>query len=315
MGLFRRSRSADDDSAAPDETFEFLTRRQAARVRELAQQGYAELGVETVIGPDHLVGADGTVYGLANLMAACLNADRGERSWPALVRRHCHSLVQAMADTVDATELPVEEVLERVYLRVVGVSTLPDEWRDRYRYGRLITDELVELLFLDSPQSLRSLRQEEVDAFGADVLRQAGLENLLREPVDAVESFDCGEGAVASVVLGGSVYTASRILALPDLLRRVYGERSYPDGVVVGVPFRHQVVLHPVDSRAVVPAIQRMADFVHAGFADGVGSVSPYLFWWWGGQLRQLTFPGEDGGLLVRCDEDLTAVLNRLFED
>ena len=315
MGLFRRSRKADDAEAAPDETFEFLNRRQAARVRELARQGFAELGVETVIRPDHLVGADGTVYGLASLMAACLHVDRGEREWPGLVHRHCRSLVDAMAEDVDASQLPAEEMLARVYLRVVGVSTLPHEWRDWYRYGRLITDELVELLFLDSPNSLRSLRQEDVDAFGADVLRRAGLENLLREPVDSVESFDCGEGARAAVVLGESVYTASRILVLPDLLRRVYGERSYPNGVVVGVPFRHQVVLHPVDSRAVIPAIQTMADFVHAGFTDGVGSVCPYLFWWRDGDLRQLTFPGDDGGLVVRCDQDLTAVLNRLFDE
>lgn len=314
MGLFRRSSNRQDGAALPDEVFGYLSRRQAARVRELARQSYAELGIETVIRPDHLTGADGTVYGLANLMAVCVNTERGEREWPGLIRRHCRSLVTAMADDRDPAGLPLEEMLARVYLRVVGVSTLPDEWRDRYGYGRLIADELVELLFLDSPESVQSLRQESVDAFGVDVLRQAGLENLLREPVEAVEHLNCGAGAQAAVVLGDSVYTASRILAMSDLLRRVYGERSYPNGVVVGVPFRHQVVLHPVDSRAAVLAVRTMADFVHAGFTDGVGAVSPYLFWWRAGELRQLTFPDEDGRLVVRCDEDFAAVLDSLFD-
>lgn len=313
MGLFRRSSRNDAGSTRRDEVFGFLTDAQAARVRELAQQAYAELGIETVIAADHLVGSDGTVYGLSNLMAACGNTDR-EREWPELVRRHCRSIVTAMADDRDPAALPLEEMLSRVYLRLIGISTLPADWREGLGYGRVLTDDLVELLFLDYPESVRTLYQATVDVFGEDVLRQAGLENLLREPIDAVETLDCGDGARASVVIGESVYTASRVLALPDLLRRVYGERSYPNGVIVGIPFRHQVVLHPIDSRAVVPAIQRLADFTYAGFTEGVGSVSPYLYWWRDGALRRLTFPGEDGGLVVRCDEEFTGVLNSLFE-
>ncbi len=311
MGLFRRQRR---DPSPPDPDFAFLTEEQAARVRDLARTAFAEIGVEVVVRSDHLLADDGTVYGLANLMATCHQAGRGERDWPDLVRGHVHRIYSATRDRRDPAELPVEDVLARVRLRAVGTATLPQDWRAAHGYGRVVADDVVELLCLDEPHTVVTLRQRAVDAFGVDVLRRAGLENLLREPIDAVDVLDVGDGAQVHAVLGDSMYTASRILVLPDLLRRVYGEREYPDGVLVAAPLRHQVLLHPVDGPAVLPAATALVRLARTGFAEGVGSVTPNVYWWRAGVFTRLTSTDPDSGRVVlRADGEFGEVLARLL--
>jgi hypothetical protein len=314
VGIFGRRRrdeaAATDD--APDESFPFLTAGQVIRIRSLAQQALAEHGHEVVIGPDHLVGADGTVFGLANLAAACHNAPKGEREWPEVVRTHARVVVAAVRDAVPVTELDRDDVLARTYLRAVGLSVLPSDVEDRLQYARPVVGDIVEVLVLDSPESVASLYDEDVAVFGLEQLKQAGLYNLLREPIGEVERFDVG-GAQIHVVTGESVYLASKMLVMTDLLLRVFGEREYPNGVLMTVAFRNQVALHPVDGPEVVGAVDCLAQFARNGFSDSVGPVSPFTYWWHDGEFTQVTEPDGAGGVVVCVDAAFGEMLNRLL--
>jgi len=315
VGIFGRRRRDEPSTAddTPDDIFTFLTTGQATRLRSLAQQAFAEQGLEVVIAPDHLIGADGTVFGLANLAASCHNAAKGEREWPELVRTHVRVVVAAVRDAVPISELSREDVLSRVYLRVIGAAALPPDAEARLRYARPVVGDVLEVLVLDSPESVATLQDEDVAQFGLDELKEAGLYNLLREPIAEVERIQVGEAAWLDVVAGESVYTASKMLVMTDLLTRVFGPREYPNGVLVSVAFRNQIALHPIDGPEVVAAVNGIARFAFVGYGDSVGPVSPYAYWWRDGEFTQLTEPDGEDGVVVVVDEAFAEMLSRLL--
>lgn len=176
MGLFvRREQDSTPDAALP-----FMTVAEAQEVRRLAAAAFAAAGHEVVIGDDRLTAADGQVYGLWNLAAAC-KAERTRLTWSKVVKRHVAQL-------------------------------------------------------LDVPPGPQDMAVEDV---------------------------------VAHAVL------------------RVYGERQYPDGVLVAVPDRHHLMLHPIDDASVVPTLKAAAPAVAELSWSSAGRVSPSVSWWRDGRFDQ----------------------------
>jgi len=318
-----RRRRPDDGRDGADESpvagprdpvFGYFSEPQGARFRSLVRQTFAEAGVEVVAQADHLVADDGRQFGLANLAAVCLDVldDGGEKSWPAAVRQHVHTVLKATAEDVPLGELSRHDVLARSYLRVIGRSAVPPDALEGYGYARPMAGDLIEMLALDSPDSVRMLTDAEVQPFGLDDLRAAGLENLVKEPFDSYRVLNGEDGEQLHVVLGQSVYTASKLLVLPDLLDRTVGTRHFPHGVLVAVPFWHQLAFVPVLDLSVVASLQLQVVFAARGYEEGVGAISPFVYWWRDGRLSQVSFAAEDGGLEVRPDPELLEVLNSL---
>ncbi|PFG38272.1 hypothetical protein ATJ97_0745 [Georgenia soli] len=307
MGWFGRRREERTDDA-PDSALPFLTATDAAEIRRLTQQAFAAAGIDAVIHEDHLAGTDGHKYGLWNVAASCHNAPGGRREWPAVVERHVRALLAPTAGTAD---LPDEEVRARTFLRLYGAGALPAD-PTSLSYTRPVADDLVEALALDFPDSVVTLTDGDVARFDPEELRRAGLENLLREPVDEIESIDLPAGGSIQVVYGESVYTASRILAMRDLLMRVYGEREYPNGVLVTVAHRHQIGLHPLDGPEALPVINALAGFAKNGFDDAPGGISPHLYWWHGGAFERISRVSDDGAIGIEVRPGLAEALERV---
>jgi hypothetical protein len=315
MRLWRRGRSsADAPGSEPDAEFAFLTLAQAARLRSLAHQAFAEAGVEVVVRPGHLEAADGRVFGLGNLAATCLQLlqDGREKAWPEVVRRHAQVVLASPAMDAVLTELPREEVLRRTYLRLVGTATLPAEAWAWYRYARPVAGDLVELLAFDEPETVRMLRDEDVAALGLEDLRFAGLENLLRDRYDSHEVIRGPSGQSFHLVLGDSVYTASKLLVLPDLLARTVGEREPEFGVLVAVPHRHQIAFALVEPATLLSTVRTLAGFTAGRYEDGVGPLSPYLYWWKDGRVVQVSFLDDAGTLSIDATGEFGDLLRRL---
>jgi len=319
MGWFGRGRDKrPDDGGPPDSTrrpddtrdaaVPFLSAADAAEVRRLAQREFAVAGVEVVIHDDHLEATDGRKFGLWNVAASCHNAPGGRREWPTVVERHVRAV---LAPTAEPEDLDDDEFLARTFLRVCGRNTLPLD-RAMLSYARPVADDLVEVLALDFPESVATLNDQDVARFELDGLRRAGLEHLLSEPVEGVESVDLQAGGSFEVVFGESVYTASRILAMRDLLLRVYGEREYPDGVLVTVAHRQQICLHPLDGPEVVPVINALAMFAKSGFDDAPGGISPHLYWWHEGVLTRISRVGDDCAIGIEVRAGLAEALERV---
>ncbi len=304
FGWRRQERPGSDE---PDAMFSYLTAAQGARLRSLVHEAFAERGIEVTIHPDRVEAAGGGQYGLTNLAAHC-NASSG-KEWPAIVRWHVETVLRAVS-APSTSELDDETVLRNVFVRVMGTSTFPD--LTPFGYRRELGGDLVELLALDSEHSVTMLVDSDVERFGAARLRDAGLENLLAEPFGGCEQVPVGQAAGFTRLVGDSVYTASRLLTMGDVLRRTTGEAHAQDGVLACVPNRHQLAFHLPRSAEAIPVIEAMARFAAQGYTDGIGPVSPFLYWSRGPVLTQVSYPDEDGGLRIDIDEELADILSRL---
>lgn len=309
MAFWRRSEREQHEQRDPE--LDFLTARQGARLRQLAREAFAEAGVEVVPHAQHLEASDGRQFGLWNLAATCGQAPGGEKEWPEIVRAHVATLLRSF-EGPDVREMPEDEVLAGVYLRVMGTSSLPPEWREWYSYARLLAGDLVEVLALDLPETVTVLRDEDVARFGEERLREAGRRNLLAVPIESYEvAGEPGSGAL-HLVEGESFFTAGKLLVLRELLQATWGEADLPYGVVVSVPIRHMVLFHPVEGVDVLGAVQRLTGLTASMFNEAPGGVSPFVYWWRDGELTQLSGFDDEGKLQVMVGDELSAVLNEL---
>lgn len=304
---WRRGDPEPEGSDEPDPVYGYLTAVQGARLRSLVRQAFAERGVEVTLLPDRVEAAGGGQYGLTNIAAAC-NATPA-KEWPRVVGWHVETVLRALAAPAIA-DLDDDAVLGHVFVRVMGVTAFPD--LSSFGYRRELGGDLVELLALDSEDSVSLLVDGDVERFGVETLRHAGLENLLGEPFGRCERIEVEPGAAFRCLLGDSVYTASRLLTMDDVLRRTTGSAQAPHGVLTCVPNRHHLAFHILADASVLPVLPSMARFALDGFSDGVGPVSPYLYWHRGGCLSQLSQLDPNGDLKIEMADDFAEVLQQL---
>jgi hypothetical protein len=309
MPLFGR-RKAGAPSGPPDETFPFFSVDQAARFRDLARQGFAEAGLEVTVYADHVVDDAGRQFGLANLAAVCHNADKGEREWRGLTAHHAATIVRGTDEPSPFDTMARAELLAATYPRLVpavDIAQLP------MRYAREVVDGVSEALFVDLPETVVAFNDDQVERWGPlEDLRRAAFANLREVRFDERQTLAAApEGGSFEVFLGESMFTASKLLVLDEVLDQVGVEVDPANGVLVAAPYRHQLALHPIRDVSVLMALKGLPLFARLGFQDGPGPVSPHVYWWRGGELRQVTRDDPDGAA-VHVDEDLTEVLNRV---
>ena len=314
MGLFRRGPKRDGRDAPRDPEFSFFSADEGARFRSLVRESFAERGLEVTVYADMVSDSAGRQFGLGNLAAVCHNDDRGPRAWSELVHQHVGMVLRAM-DAPSALEtLPPEQIRAQLYPRVVGAEGLDPR---NFAYARPVAPGLYEILALDLPESVMMLTDEALEPLGdLPYLRDQALYNLRGLPVEAHETVKDSEGMHFEVVLGDSFYTASRVLALETLVRQVTGEELPADGALVAMPFRHQLAFHAIHDTGMLSALNAMAAFAATGFEDTPGAISPYVYWWRGGTLTQLSNRDEDGeGLQIVIGEEFQALLERLVAE
>jgi len=307
----RRAPRGRRSTVTPDPHFPFLSLDDAARLRSLARAAFAEQGVETEIHETHLQGDDGHAFGLRNLFVACLEAGRSERAWRRTVAVHVSRLLQLREEPTPA-DLPAEELLAHAVVRVTSTWNLPD--LTTFTYRRELGGDLVELLVHDTPTTVAYLTDAEVERVGADQLRGAGVENLLREPFGRLRRVTTPQSGRFTALVGESVHTASRLLTLDDVLRRAEGDAGTPHGLLVAVPNRHQLAFHRPTDASLLGVVHGMLQFALAQYEQGAGALSPHLFWRppEGGPLEQLTRIDDDSGLHVRIQGRFAEIVQRL---
>lgn len=291
MGWFR---TKDDSSAARDPELP-LSVTQAQRLRELVRVAWARVGREVTVHSDHVVDADGGVFGLWNL--AVLVADAPDRKWPGLVSDHVSRLatpsptIQSLSDA---------QLRAQLVLRLAENAGLPDlSW---FPTAPTLAGDLRQVLVLDFPNTVITPNESELAARGdLDEWRAVGRANLwhmMRSEKRDHEVVGRGEGGRFDVLIGDSVYTASMAMFLPELLSFV-AQTDLGQGVFVAVPFRHQVAFRVVDGPEAAQGLQNLFGFAMAGYDDGAGPLSPHVFWVKDGQWEQVTRLDEDGPRII----------------
>lgn len=304
MALFRKK--PHPDSSPPDEVLPFFTRDQADRFRRTLAAAFAETGLEMQVFADHLVDERGRQFGVYNVAAVCFNDGRGERAWAELTAQHVRRLLVGMDGPNELETMPTEQVQRQVFPRLSEKQLLPGL---HLAYAVEFAEGVDELLNLDLPESVVILTDEHVALHGGRAaLRAAGIRNLLGVLPDLEVDELRGGDAHQLVVSGDSMFTATTVLVMPELLTRI-GAGAAPHGVLVCMPFRHQVALHVIRDASVVPSLNAMVGFARTGFDEGVGPLTPHVFWWHQGSCEQLTRVGDEGEVIVQVGQELQAVL------
>jgi len=289
MGWFGRGRHdrAPSEIAGRDAAFPFLDADRAARLRMLVHRAFAEQGVEVVVHEDHVVDVHGRRFGLANLAAVCHRSDK-DRRWPSLIEGHVITILRAVDAPDPFADATYERVRERTVCRVYDRGSLPDP--ALHTYARELAPGLVEVLALDLPDSVAVFRDEHVQACGGlSALRAVGMVNLGAEPVDHHKVLNTPEGAELHAFTGNSMFVASKALLLEDLLSEILDVADTPDGVLLALPNRHELVLHVLCDATAVHALHALAGYTAETFAESPGPLSPFVYWWCKGALVQLS--------------------------
>jgi hypothetical protein len=295
-----------------DDALTFLTVTEAAVVRGLVREAFAERGLEVSMHPDHARDADGREFGLWNVAATCHNDDRGEPGWAALVAQHLDRLLTRMDAPDPFTELTAKQVREHTYLRLYERGGLPADLAN-YPHTEFAPG-VLSLLAFDLPESVQVIGRGNVERFGGyQRLADAGIANLRQLPVEQYERMPLPGGGSFSVLLGESVFTASRALLMPQLARDLdAAPEGGQHGWLLSMPNRHQVCWHLLQDDGALSALSCMAVFTRHGFDGAAGPVSPHVYWWNGSSYTQLTHVDDNGDLTLQVTPELGDILEQL---
>lgn len=305
MGLLRRRRP---EPAEPDAAFPFLTEIEGARLRELVRSAFAEAGREVTVHADHVVDSGGQTFGLGNLAGLCHGEGASERRWRKVIREHVDRLLR-MADLPSPFDvLSREEILAGTYCRLVAAEDLMEPMTG---HARERAPGLFEVFALDTPEMVLFFGDDDVERLGpAEELRAAGMRNLRAVPIDDRDVLS-RDGGTVHVLGGESMFVASTLLVLPELLAR---QELSPDpelGVFVAVPNRHQLDFHVLRDASALPSLQVLVSWALAGFDGAPGPLVPDVYWWRPGRIDRLTRM-TDEGVAVEIGPELEDVLDRL---
>lgn len=300
----RRSRRRPGDGA-PDPDLRLLTVDEAAELRTLVRSALSELGYEPVVNGDHAVLDDGTVLGLDTLVRVCLAERRGRSGWPKAVRAHFGRLL-------DQTHGASRDSDGTLVVRLMALDQV-DTGGLTFTYAPEPIPGLHEVLGVDRPETVETLSDAVVEgrAVPLGALLDEGRENLraLLRRSDAQVDRLTHDGHEFWCAVGDDVYTASYALVLEDALRMWAPNTDMSPGVLFAVPFRHQLAFSVCSDRdAVLAGLTMLPLFAGAGFADGIGPLSPHVYLWLEGTITQVS-RHADGGVEVRPGPHLEAIL------
>jgi hypothetical protein len=271
MRLISRSRPRQVD---PHLTY--FTLSEANEFRRLVERSFAAAGRDVAVQPDHVVDRSGTILQLWNIGALCLGASPSD--WPELIDEHVRLVTTPVTELGDLSQ---DELEAGLHLRLVATTSVPDP--DRLGHARVVAPGLLEVLSVDLPDSVATPSREELEVRGtvADLvaLGRDNLRSLLTSGAVRAEAVgEAGQGSFTAVK-SDSIFTASLALLLQETVERFGGEHDWGRGILVAVPYRHQLLYRPIDRGDAALALQRMLQVALPGFAAGPGALSPDVFW------------------------------------
>jgi len=296
-----------------DPQLSMLTVAEGAEFRALVHDAFAKAGRPVALGPHNARDESGNRYGLWNLASACHDAaEAGDRaSWPAIIAAHVRRVTSVPDDVFEG--LTPDAVRSRVYARLVPTGSPHVE---RASYAQQVVAGVSRMLAFDMPETVASVSDGDAERFGGvAALWEAGLANLRALPVESQQQVTLGDGGHFTGLTGNSVFTASRVLVMVDLLRQMGLPFDPRFGVVVAMPHWRTVAVRPLTggSAAALLSIGHVARFAEMSFAGERGQISPYAYWWRGGQWTQLSQPGgPGGGTTIVVPGELSQVLEQL---
>ncbi|GIG30065.1 hypothetical protein [Cellulomonas marina] len=247
-----------------------------AWLRDRLAAELAHAGVDDVVHlGDRLETTDGTTFGVGTLADALSRHPR--LTWGSRVRAHARTLARVRATPVP---LATPDVLARAVARVVADdATDVRDGGGAEHLGPLLAPGLRAVVCLDLPEHVHGpvdLRPHG----GWTAVAPAALAALRALPAPRHRTLTAEGGGAVEVFVADDVFGASRLLVLDALVADALGRERPEHGMLVVVPNRHLLAVHPLeDAGTVVGALRLMLTLAGAAAASGAGPVSPAVYY------------------------------------
>ncbi|MGK4579248.1 tetratricopeptide repeat protein [Kitasatospora sp. HPMI-4] len=298
-----------------DAALPMFSAEQGRDFRDLVRESFASYDVTVTVRGEVATDTQGRQFGLSELARACAERPGGRAEWPDEVNLQVGQLLMAFSGPLGVERLSRDELLPALYPMLVADETLPETYeRAGEGIGPEVLPGLREQIALNSREGVHTLSAEGIAGLGeiGQVRARARANLVASMGVDEYEVLQHPGGGVFHVITGSTPFIASLVLVLEDLVRATTGQPIPPDGALVAMPARHQLLFHPIRDVTVLTAMDGIARYAEATHARSTGALSPDVHWWRDGRLTTLT--GRDGDGFVLWDEDgeFTAMLERL---
>lgn len=248
--------------------------------------------------------------GLLNLAQLCRL--RSSEDWASTVRLHFDGLLNATGSERDFSAKAHDFSFAKDH---IGVRIYPTEYtnaiKDGLIIGRSMADDLYAMLVFDLPDSIVGIRPEQTIQWNMtnQELFELGLENI-RNKYRFRPTPQLLEGVNFHLLVEDHHYAPNILFDLEkmDALKTEHG-------MLVGVPNRHAVLIHPVVDIKVMQAMNRMIPAIHGMYKDGPGSISEKLYWLMNGKFIPLPYTIDSTNILLDPPESFLNVLAYLGED
>ena len=270
MQLLKRTRR----TVPMDGYLSYFTHAEATEFRRLVGASFTRAGRDVTTHSEHVEDRAGTVFGLWNIAALCRGVARSD--WPDVIDDHVRRVTTPARGLAEVSR---EELEAGLYLRLVDAASLAAV--DELAYARPVAPGLLEVLSVDLPDSVTTLRKDEVATLGSlGELTELGRAHLVAlldsDELDAATV--AGPGGVSfTEVTGESFFTASLALLARETVRRFSGD-DWGRAVLIAVPHRHQLLYRVLDGRRSAPSLRAMFARARNGFLEGPGPLSPNVY-------------------------------------
>ncbi|MET0234378.1 MAG: hypothetical protein ABW224_07050 [Kibdelosporangium sp.] len=286
-----------------------LTTNQSERLRNLIRRSPAFIGMRVVVHDDHVqvIEPAELEIGLGPVFDAVAGAPADQ--WPDLVDECLRRIVGVLSGGASELDGPIEEVLDRIYVRLRPADGSPEGW---WTYAREIAPGLLVVFALDHPDHIAILNDDQVQRHGVDRLFEAGMDNLCGQ---LPETYATSEGVY---ILSGSDYVGSMVLVMPWVVEVVTESPDFPHGVLVAMPNHGTLVFHVLrdgaGARYALGEIARLAAEFAVDTPGGPAVLSPNVYWWRPGSqhLEPVARQTGDGNGVI--GEDLVTHYSADFE-
>lgn len=229
------------------------------------------------------------------------------------VRAHIDRLTAAAG--ADPSALGPAEFDAALTTRLVGQVDLPDD--PRYHYVSPFAEHIAEVLTLDLPGAVVTLREDRLHGHGHAVptLLAHGRRNLRRlMETERIETRRLGRGRwTCPAFVGDSPYTGSFARFLNEAVAQWLPEADTGNGIIFAVPNRHTVLAHPCatadETRA---ALDLVPEYAFRLNREVRGQVSPHVYHWYHREISVITVEEGEGTLRVETTPLLDRMVGRV---
>jgi hypothetical protein len=249
-----------------------------------------------------------STFGLQNIAQICQQADRDE--WRDLITAHFDSIFE-VKDEDSALRVQMDDfarIKSQLRARLYPVDIANHASEILQRPG---PEGTLEVLALDLPTTVRTVSRSEADAWGLDTddLFTIGRQNLRATGMLKPNQIQLEPGTALTVYTGDPFYAASHALIIQD-----YVPEENRHGILVGVPKRDILIVHPIQNIGAMEAAGAMLQVIVGMHRDGPGSISPNLYWYHEGEYTVLPYELEDQSLRFLPPDDFSELLDELGE-